>query len=324
VTLTWHWNASSSWALLDKLSKLPKSLLCAAGNKFSRSQLEQFQSISKNASIDPQPLFLVGKCIFPENIFWRTSQPGWSSLGIVSKYMTVGTLRGYKRYAAQDENDSALASSTDNRMDKIHGIIVFGLNECLAHSVISTKSNYETYTFKVAMVQIILADGRRLQLEARIHARMGSQEFFMSPGGKSWSISNELCSSSFRALSKVTKGAKEMELEYGTANEREILGCHVREMGFHCSLSDLRTSILIAISRTLKESQVVSNFFFGKSILSGDNWPNGKAEARLSFDQVLRRTENLDVLGELERIFSDIRAQIDQDKQEQHEPAFRE
>jgi len=115
-----------------ELLKLPKSLLLIAGNRFSHTQLDLFLSLPKSASIDPRPHFVFGADMFPVYISLVTGQDNSKyrdSLGLIAKSMTLGTLRGFRRQKFQGENCPCLAYSTQNDTEKVHGMLVFGLDD---------------------------------------------------------------------------------------------------------------------------------------------------------------------------------------------------
>jgi len=110
-------------------------------------------------------------------------------------------------------------------------------------------------SLKTQMVEIVLDDGRRLQIESTVQLWGLSSFLSIVPDDKEWSPSKLLRSPFFEPILLET-AAEESSLEHGTLQDRKFLATQVQAMGLHCSLSDVPISMLLAISNRLTRAQL--------------------------------------------------------------------
>lgn len=111
---------------------LPKSLLMAISNRFTKDQV-----LKRNRnSAYYRPVFFTGSAMFPAYMFSRTPK---RTLEDITNLMIPGTLRGYNRHAIRNHVYQALYPS-GNPTDKVTGIVYFGIYKPLEGMYNYTKA----------------------------------------------------------------------------------------------------------------------------------------------------------------------------------------
>lgn len=181
--------------------------------------------------------------------------------------MTVGTLRGYGRYAVRGQGEPALVPSPEPSA-KVKGMVIFSLSESQCRII----DMYDP--FSIATVEITLEDSTIMQLNAGIYVWRISLEV-LPVEEKKWPLSEFIQSEMFKQIGESTID-KERILEFGTQEDQIALTDCVREMGFIEMFFDLPKSLLMAISNRFTEDQTLKRnwnseyycplFFGGTSI----------------------------------------------------------
>lgn len=105
------------------------------------------------------------------------------SLETIANLMTAGTLLGYRRYAIENQDWPALYPRSNPKIG-VKGMVFFGTpNQRQAFYNIQSGM----YDSKKAIVEIVLADGRRTPLEVDISVWNGPKSKLLPPDEAKWS-----------------------------------------------------------------------------------------------------------------------------------------
>ncbi|KAH8663072.1 hypothetical protein BGZ60DRAFT_80676 [Tricladium varicosporioides] len=162
----------------EKLEELPKSMQIALSQRFNKWAIKDLTS-SRH-----RPFFFIGTFIFPAGIWCRTD-PKLVSLKQVAQSMTPGTLRGYARHAVRQQDWPALYPA-QSVYTEAKGMVLFGLSE-YHHRIHELQGGM--YDLKKETVEIELADGSPMQIEADVYVWNGDVYNLYPLREKCWSPS---------------------------------------------------------------------------------------------------------------------------------------
>ena len=138
----------------EEENALPLSLIAAANNRLSFTDIMNHQQSLKNARNNTMPFFFYGAQMFPSIILTTTGLQK-SHLETI-RGMTPGLVRGFKRHAIRDRAYPAVIRS-NTADDSVAGMVVFGIPDKSRQSI----HDFQGGSYQLRRVEVVLRTSDR-------------------------------------------------------------------------------------------------------------------------------------------------------------------